>query len=47
LAGAGVGHIGILDYDTVEVNNLHRQLLHKEASVGLSKVESVKRALLE
>lgn len=46
LAGAGIGHIGILDYDIVEINNLHRQLLHGENSIGISKVESAKSALL-
>ncbi|XP_049963561.1 adenylyltransferase and sulfurtransferase MOCS3 isoform X1 [Schistocerca serialis cubense] len=45
LAGAGVGHIGIIDYDEVELNNLHRQLLHSEASLGTPKVESAVEAL--
>lgn len=40
LASAGVGRIGFVDYDKVELNNLHRQILHKESSVGLSKVDS-------
>lgn len=39
------GHIGILDYDTVEINNLHRQLLHSEANLGKSKVDSIKQAI--
>lgn len=46
LAGAGVGHIGLLDYDEVELTNLHRQLLHTESTVGLTKVDSA-RAYLE
>lgn len=45
LAGAGIGHIGIIDYDDVEISNLHRQLLHSEESVGISKVESAARSL--
>lgn len=40
LAGAGVGHIGIVDGDTVEASNLHRQILHSTAKVGMSKVDS-------
>ncbi|XP_067013494.2 adenylyltransferase and sulfurtransferase MOCS3 [Anabrus simplex] len=45
LAGAGIGRIGIVDYDEVEVNNLHRQLLHSETSIGQSKVHSAAQAL--
>ncbi|KAF2753128.1 Molybdopterin-synthase sulfurtransferase [Pseudovirgaria hyperparasitica] len=40
LAGAGVGTIGLVDADDVEVSNLHRQILHGTAKVGMSKVES-------
>lgn len=47
LACAGVGHIGIVDYDNVEINNLHRQLLYMEANIGTAKViaaaESINR----
>lgn len=46
LAAAGVGRIGIVDYDRVEVHNLHRQIMHTEESVGGSKAESAKRAIL-
>ncbi|KAJ7323461.1 Molybdenum cofactor synthesis protein 3 [Desmophyllum pertusum] len=42
LAAAGVGCIGIVDYDTVEISNLHRQVLHTECRVNISKAESVK-----
>ncbi|XP_055638765.1 adenylyltransferase and sulfurtransferase MOCS3 [Toxorhynchites rutilus septentrionalis] len=45
LAGAGIGRIGILDYDEVELTNLHRQLLHTESSIGLAKVESAEAFL--
>lgn len=40
LAGAGVGRIGLVDGDTVEVSNLHRQIAHATGTVGMSKVES-------
>ncbi|KAK6631669.1 hypothetical protein RUM43_013733 [Polyplax serrata] len=40
LAGSGVGHIGLVDYDDVEVNNLHRQILHTTNTVKMKKVES-------
>src|SRR3989442_4900999 len=39
LAGAGVGTIGLIDPDTVEVSNLHRQPLYTSADVGRAKVE--------
>lgn len=40
LASAGVGHIGIIDYDDVEINNLHRQLLYAETNIGIPKVNA-------
>lgn len=40
LAGAGVGTIGIVDDDVVELSNLHRQPVHMTDSVGRPKVES-------
>jgi molybdopterin/thiamine biosynthesis adenylyltransferase len=40
LAGAGVGRIGILDDDVVELSNLQRQLLHFTPDVGVAKAES-------
>lgn len=36
------GKLGILDYDDVEINNLHRQFLHSETKLATSKVESIK-----
>ena len=42
LAGAGVGNIGIVDGDCVELSNLHRQILHPAQSIGTSKAESAK-----
>lgn len=45
LAGAGVGRIGVVDGDTVEESNLHRQILHDSTKVGMSKVDSVIEAM--
>ena len=41
LAAAGVGKIGIVDYDEVDISNLHRQIAHSEANVGVNKAESL------
>ncbi|XP_076442947.1 adenylyltransferase and sulfurtransferase MOCS3-like [Babylonia areolata] len=41
LAAAGIGTLGVVDYDDVEVSNLHRQILHTEHRVGVSKADSV------
>ncbi|KAF7989780.1 hypothetical protein HCN44_008454 [Aphidius gifuensis] len=40
LAGAGVGHIGIVDYDEIEITNLHRQLLFTISDIKTSKVDA-------
>src|SRR5207302_9735176 len=40
LAAAGVGKIGILDFDVVDASNLQRQILHGTADIGRSKVVS-------
>jgi len=45
LAGAGVGRLGILDDDAVELSNLHRQLLHATPDVGAPKAESAASTL--
>jgi len=47
LAAAGVGTLGIVDYDTVELSNLHRQVLHATAMTGRSKIESATRTIAE
>ncbi|OOQ82236.1 Adenylyltransferase and sulfurtransferase uba4 [Penicillium brasilianum] len=45
LAGAGVGTLGLIDGDTVEVSNLHRQVLHRSRNVGKFKVDSAIESL--
>ncbi|MHA1454285.1 MAG: HesA/MoeB/ThiF family protein, partial [Promethearchaeota archaeon] len=40
LAGAGIGKIRIIDYDTVDLSNLHRQILHYTSDLHRKKVES-------
>jgi adenylyltransferase/sulfurtransferase len=45
LVGAGVGTVGLVDGDTVEESNLHRQILHSTARVNMTKVESAMIAL--
>ncbi|HEY8417763.1 MAG TPA: thiazole biosynthesis adenylyltransferase ThiF [Limnochordales bacterium] len=47
LAAAGVGTIGIVDDDVVDLSNLQRQILHRTQDVGRPKVESAVRALAE
>ncbi|HJV05124.1 MAG TPA: HesA/MoeB/ThiF family protein, partial [Actinomycetota bacterium] len=46
LAAAGVGTIGLVDFDRVELSNLQRQLLHDTDDVGRPKVESARDRLL-
>lgn len=43
LSASGVGEIGIIDDDLVDISNLHRQVLHTTESVGIHKCESAKR----
>lgn len=45
LAAAGVGFLGLVDFDDVEISNLHRQILHTERGIGESKVDSVIKAV--
>ena len=45
LAAAGVGHLGIVDFDRVEFSNLHRQILHDTPAVGRSKLASARERL--
>ena len=45
IATAGVGTIGIIDFDKIEIHNLHRQILYTESQVGLSKATTAKAVL--
>jgi len=45
LAAAGIGRLGIVDFDTVDYSNLQRQILHSDADVGTSKADSAKVAI--
>jgi adenylyltransferase/sulfurtransferase len=45
LAAAGVGTIGIVDHDTVDLSNLQRQILHTNDRVGIPKIESARQTL--
>jgi adenylyltransferase/sulfurtransferase len=45
LAAAGVGKLGVVDFDCVDLSNLHRQPLHSTRDVGKRKVESAKETL--
>lgn len=46
LASAGIGTLGICDFDTVELSNLQRQIIHINESIGVSKVDSAERGIL-
>ncbi|HEY1788625.1 MAG TPA: molybdopterin-synthase adenylyltransferase MoeB [Verrucomicrobiae bacterium] len=45
LAAAGIGKIGIVDFDVVDYSNLQRQILHTDADVGRSKAQSAKESI--
>lgn len=45
LAAAGVGRLGLVDYDVVDASNLQRQVVHGQSTVGVQKVESAKARL--
>lgn len=47
LAAAGVGTIGIIDFDTVDESNLQRQVIHGQSDIGRSKVESARDTVRE
>lgn len=47
LAAAGVGEIGIVDDDVIEISNLHRQVIYKSSSVGKSKAKEAKQMISE
>src|SRR5437588_13087295 len=45
LAAAGVGTIGLVDFDAVDLSNLQRQILHGSAAIGSSKLHSARDRL--
>ena len=45
LAAAGIGTLGVIDDDVVDLSNLQRQIIHRTGDIGAPKVESAKRAL--
>jgi molybdopterin/thiamine biosynthesis adenylyltransferase/rhodanese-related sulfurtransferase len=47
LAAAGVGRIGLVDYDVVDFSNLQRQVIHGTSKLGKLKVESAKERILD
>ena len=47
LASAGVGHLGLLDYDLVDESNLQRQVVHGTGSIGKRKVDSARARLVD
>jgi adenylyltransferase/sulfurtransferase len=47
LAAAGVGTLGIIDFDVVDESNLQRQIIHGQSDIGRSKAESARNSILE
>ena len=47
LAAAGVGRIGLVDYDVVDFSNLQRQVIHGTSGIGSLKVESARQRMLD
>ena len=47
LAAAGVGTLGIVEYDIVDESNLQRQIIHGQSDIGRSKAESARSSVLE
>src|SRR5205085_9648142 len=45
LAAAGVGTMGIVDMDVVDLSNLQRQVIHSQATLGMPKTESAAKAI--
>jgi adenylyltransferase/sulfurtransferase len=45
LAACGVGRLTVVDFDEVDVSNLHRQVIHKSLDVGMNKAVSACRAV--
>src|SRR5207245_6818435 len=47
LAAAGVGTLGIVDNDEVDLSNLQRQVIHSSARIGVAKVDSAEQTIRE
>ena len=47
LAAAGVGTLGIVEFDTVDESNLQRQIIHGQSDIGRPKAESARDTILE
>src|SRR3977135_224019 len=47
LAAAGVGTLGIVEFDVVDESNLQRQIIHRQADLGRPKAESAREAIAE
>jgi molybdopterin/thiamine biosynthesis adenylyltransferase/rhodanese-related sulfurtransferase len=47
LAAAGLGHLGLVDYDIVDSSNLQRQIIHGTERIGKLKVESARQRMLD
>jgi molybdopterin/thiamine biosynthesis adenylyltransferase/rhodanese-related sulfurtransferase len=47
LAAVGVGHIGLVDYDVVDLSNLQRQIVHGTNRIGVKKIASARERLLD
>ncbi|HDR8907889.1 TPA: ThiF family adenylyltransferase [Burkholderia multivorans] len=46
LAAAGVGTLGVIDFDRVDVSNLQRQVIHRMSTVGMPKTVSARNAII-
>src|SRR4051812_21156792 len=47
LAAAGIGHLGIVEFDTVDISNLQRQILYGTSGVGRSKLDAARERLYD
>src|SRR5438477_3819880 len=47
LAAAGIGRLGLVDYDVVDESNLQRQIIHGQSTIGMSKIESAAKRILD
>jgi sulfur-carrier protein adenylyltransferase/sulfurtransferase len=45
LAAAGIGRMGLVDYDVVDESNLHRQIIHGQSTLGISKLDSAEKRI--